>query len=358
MEVKNFLCEVEHCYEDPLPYMCQRPTQIFEAVKKPLFTQCLLDGEHEAKDDMINGKFRASLKDCILTCHHRQSCKGFSYDQHQETCTMKTDFDRSKVHPVPGVVSGAEELCQPWMTMFKHDSQDSVCPLMFTSDVLSYQADQDPQNVPLYSNLNQLNWMKNQEDELTLRLTYPRSEDRRQLTWKQTSNPLTEEQVGGFELLSGHSEFAGLQKSNDLEISAMTSPNQWYSIGYKSRNFDQGLFRGFPGYPNATEDQTTSGEVTLVELEVQRQTGSMTRTFHLSASSANEKTYSLLDGIARCFPDDELYFRSDIEDLPYVRIDFQEARVVKGVVIYLRSDALAPSIQGSSFHSHSSRNFQ
>ena len=86
--------------------------------------------------------------------------------------------------------------------MLKHDSKDSTyeCPIIYQSsgDVMSYHPDLDPLSSNLYSNLQQLEYLRDTDDaKLTLKIDYPRSQGA-YLIWKQSSNPTTSDQITGF----------------------------------------------------------------------------------------------------------------------------------------------------------------
>ena len=68
--------------------------------------------------------------------------------------------------------------------------------------------DQDHETTPsIYSNLDALEYLRNSEDNsIHLKLTYPRTVSYDQFIWKQTSNPVSQENVEGFELNNDSSE--------------------------------------------------------------------------------------------------------------------------------------------------------
>jgi len=95
----------------------------------------------------------------------------------------------------------------PWMLMFKHDSTNlkfPLCSQMFErdEDVIQNKPDINPSLLNFYSSLHQLEYLRDGEDDLTLRLFYPRSSKMEQILWKQSSS-LFEEAITGFELLFG-----------------------------------------------------------------------------------------------------------------------------------------------------------
>jgi hypothetical protein len=92
-----------------------------------------------------------------------------------------------------------------------------------------------------------------------------------------------------------------------------------------------------------------TGEVTLVELKAKRHLKA-TRKFDVSYPSniAENRINLLNDGVTQCFPDNELYFTTVQEQYPMIEIDLKMTRIVKGVIIYLRVDALAPELGGKS----------
>lgn len=91
--------------------------------------------------------------------------------------------------------------------MFKHDSTNlkfPLCSQMFErdEDVIQNKPDINPSLLNFYSSLHQLEYLRDGEDDLTLRLFYPRSSKMEQILWKQSSS-LFEEAITGFELLFG-----------------------------------------------------------------------------------------------------------------------------------------------------------
>jgi hypothetical protein len=74
------------------------------------------------------------------------------------------------------------------------------------------------------------------------------------------------------------------------------------------------------------------------------------RKFEVSVPSniAENRVNLLNDGVAQCYPDNELYFTTVQEQYPMIEIDLKMTRIVKGVIIYLRDDALAPELDGKS----------
>ena len=143
-----------------------------------------------------------SIQQCAFACDASHKCKGFSYNVLDQICTPKTSFSLSKIHPAKNFISGAKHLCQPWMTVFRHDSIDEYnpsCSVMFG---------QDHESTPsIYTNLDELEFLRNSEDNsIHLKLTYPRTVNYDQFIWKQTSNPVNQENVEGFELKQDSSE--------------------------------------------------------------------------------------------------------------------------------------------------------
>ena len=145
-------------------------------------------------------------------------------------------------------------------------------------------------------------------------------------------------------------EFTGLKVSADLNVALMNdgSNEGLMSIGHKKRS-SNGFSRGFPGPEGSLEEQaSTPNEVTLVELKARRHLGSK-RNFdiHATSSDLESKVDLLIDGVAHCFPDEDLYFTTDQEIYPRVEIDLKMTRIVTGITIFFRADALAPEINGN-----------
>ena len=142
------------------------------------------------------------------------------------------------------------------------------------------------------------------------------------------------------------SDFNGLKKASNSEMSLIESDEGWTSIGHQVRQSRESFDQGFPGLKNSFEiGREVGGEVTLVEIRVRRNLLNKPK-FKVTASSGIEKAHLLNDGSAFCYPDEELYFKSAEEVLPNIEIDLLEPRVVKGVSIYVRVDSLAPSLKG------------
>ena len=144
-------------------------------------------------------------------------------------------------------------------------------------------------------------------------------------------------------------EFNGLRVSADTDISLLNdgSNEGFMSIGHKSRSSNE-FTRGFLGPEGSIEeDDYMPNEVTLVELKAKRYLGSKRNigVRDLSNDSKN-KVELIIDGIAHCFPDEDLYFVTNQEIYPRVEIDLKMIRIVKGVKIFLRADALAPDLNG------------
>ena len=59
-------CEVDYCPEELLPIMCQKPTDVFAAVRNPIYQDCFVNGEHDTIDNLINGQFRQILLRILL----------------------------------------------------------------------------------------------------------------------------------------------------------------------------------------------------------------------------------------------------------------------------------------------------
>ena len=142
----------------------------------------------------------------------------------------------------------------------------------------------------------------------------------------------------------------GLRVSADTDVALMNdgSNEGWMSIGHKKRS-SNGFTRGFPGPEGSLEeDDSAPNEVTLVELKVKRHLGSM-RNFdvHVPSNDLENRADLLIDGVAHCFPEEDLYFTTNQETYPRVEIDLKMTRIIKGVTIFLRVDALAPELNGT-----------
>ena len=94
----------------------------------------------------------------------------------------------------------------PWIQLFKHDAVDPLNPsgpIMFQSNdkALSLDPENEPSTVPLYSNLVQLKYLRNDDGEFQFKLFYPRTMENIQVSWQQSSNPVTDHTVIDFKLL-------------------------------------------------------------------------------------------------------------------------------------------------------------
>ena len=96
----------------------------------------------------------------------------------------------------------------------------------------------------------------------------------------------------------------------------------------------------------------------MVELKAKRHLKAI-RKFEVSVPSniAENRVNLLNDGVAQCYPDNELYFTTVQEQYPMIEIDLKMTRIVKGVVIYLRVDALAPELDGKGSCVSNQRNY-
>ena len=95
----------------------------------------------------------------------------------------------------------------PLILMMKHDSKDPFqnCPIMFQSSdqVMSHYPDLEPINLNLYSNLIELDHLRDLHDaKLSLAVSYPRDLTLKRLSWKQSNNPFKSEDVSGFQALN------------------------------------------------------------------------------------------------------------------------------------------------------------
>ena len=131
-------CEVDFCPEELLKQMCNRPSDVFQAIRKPIYIDCFINVEQSTKDNLLNAEFKGSVQECSFACHHNPNCKGFSYHIREQICVPKTSFSFSNLDEESAdVLSGSRDFCQPWIDMFRHDSLDptaSDCPLMYSSD--------------------------------------------------------------------------------------------------------------------------------------------------------------------------------------------------------------------------------
>ena len=118
-QVQILVCEVDFCPKETLQKMCQKATDIFEAVRRPIYQDCFVNGEHDNKYNLINGQHSGSLQQCAIACNASSQCKGFSYNILEQICTPKTSFSLSKIHHAENVISGGKELCEPWMTVYR-----------------------------------------------------------------------------------------------------------------------------------------------------------------------------------------------------------------------------------------------
>ena len=346
-QTRILACQVDDCLDEPLTEMCPKPLSVYNAAKFGVLTDCVVEGEYDPTNNMINGEFDSSLQDCMVTCNATQLCAGFSYHFSDRRCVLKTSFELSDVSPKENVVSGSNEACLPWILLLKHDSNvlGDSCPLMFDKNGT---ASLDPSaETPghLYSNLDQLKYLRGFDDKFHLKMSYPRAQNY-EIIWKQTSDPSGDDKVDGFELIHGE-DFPGLSLSDSDDtflIGDRTSG--WFSVGHRKKFSKEGFTKGFPGPQKAMESSTVKGEVTWLELKSLRHFEPV-ENFTVTASSASDKAHFLIDGLAFCNPSEALYYKSSEEAFPRVEIDLKETRVVKGVVIFLRSDQLAPPIQGS-----------
>ena len=89
--------------------------------------------------------------------------------------------------------------------VFRHDSVDAqnpLCPFMFEPDHHGSADDQYLSQVgPIYSNLDALEFLRDPNDNsIHFKLAYPRTTNYDQFIWKQTSNPVGQANVEGFEM--------------------------------------------------------------------------------------------------------------------------------------------------------------
>ena len=89
--------------------------------------------------------------------------------------------------------------------VYRHDSVDAqnpLCPLMFEPDHPGSAYDKYLSQVgPIYSNLDALEFLRNPNDNsIHFKLAYPRTTNYDQFIWKQTSNPVSQANVEGFEM--------------------------------------------------------------------------------------------------------------------------------------------------------------
>ena len=97
----------------------------------------------------------------------------------------------------------------PMLLLMKHDTIDPTqdyCPIMFenSNQIMSYHPDLVmPFRRNLYSNLRELEYLRDFYDgKLSLRVSYPRSATFKSLSWRQTNNPLSSEDISGFESMN------------------------------------------------------------------------------------------------------------------------------------------------------------
>ena len=90
----------------------------------------------------------------------------------------------------------------------KHDTIDPTqdyCPIMFENpnQIMSYHPDLVPFRRNLYSNLRELEYLRDFYDgKLSLRVSYPRSATFKSLSWRQANNPLSSKDISGFESMN------------------------------------------------------------------------------------------------------------------------------------------------------------
>ena len=73
-QVQILVCEVDFCPEETLQKMCQKATDIFEAVRRPIYQDCFVNGEHDNK-----------------YCY-KQRWKGHRYWSHFTLCQRHNSF--------------------------------------------------------------------------------------------------------------------------------------------------------------------------------------------------------------------------------------------------------------------------
>ena len=92
--------------------------------------------------------------------------------------------------------------------LMKHDTIDPTqdyCPIMFENpnQIMSYHPDLVPFRRNLYSNLRELEYLRDFYDgKLSLRVSYPRSATFKSLSWRQANNPLSSKDISGFESMN------------------------------------------------------------------------------------------------------------------------------------------------------------
>ena len=89
--------------------------------------------------------------------------------------------------------------------VYRHDSVDAqnpLCPLMFQPDHSGSAYDKYLSQVgPIYSNMDALEFLRHPNDNsIHFKLAYPRTTNYDQFVWKQISNPVSQENVEGFEM--------------------------------------------------------------------------------------------------------------------------------------------------------------
>ena len=98
---------------------------------------------------------------------------------------------------------------------------------MNDEEAMSKNPELDPQNSMLYSNLDQLSYMLNPQDlRFYFTVSFPRTLSKTVLNWKQSTNPLEEDSVEDFEMISDLPK--GYFSSWSLEIECKgSSNNRW-----------------------------------------------------------------------------------------------------------------------------------
>ena len=111
-ELKLVYCHVEHCRDEMVKNMCPKKSSIYRAVRQnPIYTDCLVDGEFNSKDNLLNGEFKGSLEDCAFYCNVHPLCQGFSFNTLSRECVPKTDISYAGLFPSKNIISGSKRYC-------------------------------------------------------------------------------------------------------------------------------------------------------------------------------------------------------------------------------------------------------
>ena len=95
--------------------MCNKITDVYAAVLRPIFRSCFVEGEIPVIHDLLNAKSTGgSISQCAFSCNNDERCLGFSYDTYLQNCQHKSAFPLADIVYQSGserMISGPKKLC-------------------------------------------------------------------------------------------------------------------------------------------------------------------------------------------------------------------------------------------------------